>query len=1052
MNRHCKFTLTLLFACTLLPLFHSAGAISPQANKVDFERDIQPILQANCAGCHGSKKQESDLRFDNKQSVMRVIQPGKSEQSRLVQRILGLNNEPRMPMGGAALKPEQIELIKRWIDQGAIWKDEGGAMKDESLKPDTPNLTPAKHWAFVAPIRPAIPTTKNKSWVRNPIDNFILAKLEKENLAPSPEADKTTLIRRLSLDLIGLPPTLKEIDNFLSDTSPNAYEKVVDRLLSSPHYGERWGRWWLDAARYADSNGFEKDRDRSIWPYRDWVIKSFNEDKPFDQFTIEQIGGDLLPNATIDQKIATGFLRNSMLNEEAAVEPEQFRVEGLIDRVDAVGKAFLGLTVNCAQCHTHKFDPIKHDEYYKFYAFLNQDEEPEMEVPTAAETKKRNEILLRIAKLEDDLLAKNPDLPKQMAAWEISTKQDVGEWTMLDDAVLNGTNGIKFETLPDHSFIPRGDNSPTTFYYMTAKTKLKNITGIRLELMTDHSLPRNGPGRSMEGALWLSEFAAEAAPIGQPEKFEFLKIENATADFSAPNRLINLAVDGDPKTSWSPDAGAGRRNQDRRAVFNLQTPIAGNDTGTMLKISLSQKEFGGGAAERFEAPNIGRFRISLTTKPNPKADPLPTNVRQILSIPTTQRSAEQQREVFRFYRTTVSEFADVNKTIANLYKDWPYPATTLTVAQRSVLRETNIFKRGDWKRPGEAVTPDTPAFLHPFPNDAPRNRLGLGQWIAAKENPLTSRVIVNRIWQSYFGQGLVVSPEDFGTRCDLPSHPELLDWMATALRDGNADLGLRIAESANSKWSLKGIHRLIVNSAIYRQSSTKTPQSELRNPQSEDPTNRYLAYAPRLRVEAEAIRDIALSASGLLSPKIGGPSVFPPIPDGAMAVSFRSRTVWETSKGEDRYRRGMYTFWKRNVPYPSLSVFDAPNADVACTRRIRSNSPLQALTTLNDAAFLEAAQALALRMWKEGGADDAAKLQYGFRLCTSRFPDKIEEARLLQLLKKEQERFLGNTAAAVYVSSSDINNLPANIDLHQLASWTLVARVLLNLDETITKQ
>ncbi len=1027
MNRLCKFTLTLLFACSFMPLFHPAGAISSQANKVDFERDIQPILQANCVGCHGSKKQESDLRFDNKQSVMRVIQPGKSEQSRLVQRILGLNGEPRMPMGGSPLKAEEIEVIKRWIDQGAAWQE----------NPETRNPKPETHphWAFVAPIRPALPETKNKSWARNPIDNFILAKLEKENLKPSPEADKTTLIRRLSLDLIGLPPTLKEIDNFLSDTSPNAYEKLVDRLLSSPHYGERWGRWWLDAARYADTNGYEKDRDRSIWPYRDWVIKSFNEDKPFDQFTIEQIGGDLLPNATIDQKIATGFLRNSMLNEEAAVEPEQFRVEGLIDRVDAVGKAFLGLTVNCAQCHTHKFDPIKHDEYYKFYAFLNQDEEPEMEVPTAAETKKRNDILTRIAKLEDDLLSKNPDLPPQMAAWEISTKQAVGEWMMLDDAVLNGTNGMKFEALPDHSFIPRGDNAPTTFYYLTAKTKLKNITGIRLELMTDHSLPRNGPGRSMEGAAWLSEFNIEAASLGQPEKFESLKIENATADFSAPNRSINLALDGNPKTSWSPDAGAGIRNQDRRAVFPLQTPLAGSDNGTMLKISLSQKEFGGGAAERFEAPNIGRFRISLTTKPNPKADPLPTNVRQILSIPTAQRSAEQQQAVFRFYRTTVAEFADANKIIANLYKNWPYPATTLTVAQRSVARETNIFKRGDWKRPGEAVTPGTPAFLHPFPKNAPRNRLGLAQWLAAKENPLTARVIVNRIWQSYFGQGLVVSPEDFGTRCDLPSHPELLDWLAVEFRDGNKQ---------SNAWSIKHIHKLIVMSATYRQSSQQ-------NPQSEDPTNSLLARMPRLRVEAEAIRDIALSASGLLSFKIGGPSVFPPIPDGAMAVSFRSRTVWETSKGEDRYRRGMYTFWKRNVPYPSLSVFDAPNADVSCTRRIRSNSPLQALTTLNDAAFLEAAQALALRMWKEGGADDAAKLQYGFRLCTSRFPDKIEEERLLQLLKKEKVRFTGNTAAAVYVSSSDINNLPANIDLHQLASWTLVARVLLNLDETITK-
>ena len=404
------------------------------------------------------------------------------------------------------------------------------------------------------------------------------------------------------------------------------------------------------------------------------------------------------------------------------------------------------------------------------------------------------------------------------------------------------------------------------------------------------------------------------------------------------------------------------------------------------------------------------------------------------------------REVFRYYRTTVPEFADANKAAADLMKQWPYPATTLTVTPRSVPRETHVFKRGDWKRPGEAVTPGTPSFLHPFPANAPRNRLGLAQWLAAKENPLTARVIVNRVWQQYFGQGLVSSPEDFGTRCETPSHPELLDWLAVEFRDGPERR--RDGETERrSQWSLKHLHKLIVMSAAYRQSSQITPEL-LRA----DATNRFLARAPRLRVEAEAVRDIVLSASGLLSLKIGGPSVFPPIPDGAMAVSFRSRTVWETSKGEDRYRRAMYTFWKRSVPYPSLSVFDAPNADMACTRRIRSNSPLQALTTLNDAAFLEAAQALALRMWNEGGSDDAAKVRYGFRLCTGRLPDKFEQTRLLQLLQKEQGRFAGNTAAAVYVSSPDLNNLPANMDLHQLASWTLVARVLLNLDETITKQ
>jgi len=924
----------------------------------------------------------------------------------------------------------------------------------------------SEHWAYVKPVRPQLPSVKDSKWVRNPIDRFILSRLEKEGLPPSPEADKATLIRRLSLDLTGLPPTLKEIDDFLADTSPRAYENLVERFLAAPQYGERWGRWWLDAARYADTNGFEKDRDRSIWPYRDWVINAFNADKPFDQFMIEQIAGDLLPDATLDQRIATGFLRNSMLNEEGAVDPEQFRVEGLIDRVDAIGKAFLGMTINCAQCHAHKFDPIKHDEYYRFYAFLNQDEEPEIEIPTEAEKKKRAGILAGVAKIEDELLAKNPDLPRRMAEWELKAREDKVDWTVLENADVTGTNGVKFEELLDRSFIPRGDNPPTVVYYVKAKTDLKNITGFRLELLTDHTLPRGGPGRSTLGMALLSEFTAEAAPAAQPDKWERLNISGSTADYAADNS-IKLAIDGNPKTSWSIDAGPGLRNQDRRAVFTPQSPVAGYDGGTLLKFSLEQKEFGGGAAERFESPNIGRFRISLTTAPQPRADPLPPNVRRILSIPAGQRTAEQRREVFRYYRTTVPEFAEANKAATDLMRQWPYAATTLVVTPRPVPRETRVFKRGDWKRPGEAVTPGTPSFLHPFPSDAPRNRLGLARWIADKNNPLTARVIVNRVWQQYFGQGLVGSPEDFGMRCETPSHPELLDWLAVELMSGGAGEGesggsrdketrrqgdkgnpqSAIRNPQSNGWSLKNIHRLIVNSAVYRQSSDIKPES-LRA----DPTNRLLARAPRMRVEAEVVRDIALRASGLLSLKIGGPSVYPPIPDGAMAVSFRSRSVWETSKGEDKYRRGIYTFWKRSVPYPSMSVFDAPNADMSCARRTRSNSPLQALTTLNDAAFTEAAQSLALRVWNEGGAEERAKMIYGFRLCVGRRPDEYELNRLLALLRKQQERFAGDTAAAVYVSSPDLNNLPSGVDLSKLAPWTIVARVLLNLDETITRQ
>ena len=894
------------------------------------------------------------------------------------------------------------------------------------------------HWAFVAPVRPAPPEVRDRRWAKTAVDRFVLAMLEARGLKPSPEADRETLIRRVSLDLTGLPPTLGEIDQFLADTAPDAYERLVERLLASPHYGERWARWWLDAARYADTNGFEKDRDRSIWKYRDWVIDAFNRDLPFNQFTTEQLAGDLLPGATVSQRVATGFLRNSMLNEEGAIEPEAFRIEGLIDRVDAIGKAFLGLTINCTQCHTHKFDPIKHEEYYRFYAFLNQDTEPDLEVPSEAETQKRAEILAGVEKIEDELMARTPDLGARQAEWEGRMRGLAGDWTVLDATEVFGTSGVRFERLPDGSFIPRGDNPTTVAYYLLAKTELKGVTGVRLELLTDPTLPRTGPGRATPGTAWLSEFTIEAGPAGQPDKLQSVGIAGGSADFETPDRPIRLAFDGVEKTSWGIDAGPGLRNQDRRAVFVPRSPIGGHDGGTLLRFTLHQKEFGGSAGERFEAPNIGRFRISVTTNPGPQADPLSPAVRSILAIPVAQRTPEQRRAIFRAFRATVADWDSQNRAAMQLIRQWPYPTTTLVVASHPVGRETRVFKRGDWKRPGEVVTPGTPEFLHPFPEGAPRNRLGLAQWLADKRNPLTPRVIVNRIWQSYFGEGLVSTPEDFGTRCETPSHQELLDWLAVEFRDGSA---------GSPAWSLKNVHRKIVLSATYRQSSRQTPEWR-----EADPNNRLLGRMPRLRVEAEMVRDLTLAASGLLSRKVGGPSVFPPIPDGALAVSFRSRSVWETSQGEDRYRRGLYTFWKRSVPYPSMSVFDAPNADVSCTRRARSNSPLQALTTLNDAAFMEAAQALALRIWREGGADDADRLRYGFRLCTGRRPDQFELARLQTLLDRQRGRFAGETAAAVYVAAPDLNHLPAGIDLHQLAPWTIVARTMLNLDETIARQ
>ena len=1038
MTRKIKLAICLAASLGLFATLLDGAVVhfaSAQGGRVDFRRDIEPIFRANCYQCHGAKKASAQLRLDGKELAMKggisgaVIIPGNSKDSRLMKRVLGEGDETRMPLGGSPLKTNQIELIRKWIDQGAIWPEgeraSGRAGERASSLP--------QHWAFVAPTRPKPPGVKNSSWVRTPIDDFILARLEKQGLTPSPEADNVTLIRRLSLDLTGLPPTIEEVDQFTGDASPDAYGKLVDRLLGSPHYGERWGRWWLDAARYADTNGFEKDRSRSIWPYRDWVIDAFNKDLPFDQFTVEQLAGDLLPRPSLETRVATGFLRNSMLNQEGGVDPEQFRVEGIIDRVDAIGKAFLGLTVSCAQCHNHKFDPISQTEYYRFYAFLNKDDEPAIEVPDEKIAEKRKEILSKIAKIEDDLTAGDADLPKRMAVWEAGAGAYDTAWTPIKDGEIFAAFGVKFDRLEDGSFIAKGDNATTNNYIVRAKTNLKKITGVRVEFLTDPNLPRGGPGRATDGSFYFSEFSVEAGPVdkpGAPNTMEKIAFAGVTADFELPGSPAKNVIDGALKTHWSSDAGPVRRNQSRQFVFETQKSVS-YDNGVALTFQLAQKKDDTIDTEQRQ-PNIGRFRISVTDSPNPKVDPLPASVRAILSIPADRRSREQRREVFGFYRTTDPAFVEANKKIDELMKEWPYGQTTLALSAREIPRETRIFKRGDWKRPGDAVSPGVPAALHPFPNDAPPNRLGLAKWIVDRNNPLTARVIVNRIWQQYFGQGLVTTPEDFGSRCEPPSHPDLLDWLAVEL--------------VESGWSIKHIHRLILNSAVYRQSSKVTPKLL-----EVDPYNRWLARAPRIRVESEIVRDVALAASGLLNKKIGGPSVFPALPAGVMDLAYGG-FKWENATGEDRYRRGMYTFWKRTVPYPSMLVFDSPNGDFSCARRVRSNTPLQALTTLNDTVFVEAAQALAMRIWKNGGADDRSKMNYAFRLCVSREPDQFEMQKLIELLEDQKKYFEGRTSTAVYVAAPDPNRMPEDVDLHKVAPWTMVARVLLNMDETITKE
>lgn len=1019
------------------------GSAIIQSKNVDFERDIEPIFKTSCVGCHGPRRQMAGLRMDDRASVVgKIALPGKSAESPLYRRIAGAGDDARMPLGMDALPAEKIELIKRWIDEGAQWPEKSaGAEKVE------------RHWAFVAPVRPAIPHVSNSAWVKNPIDSFILAKLDKKGLAPSTEAEKRVLLRRLSLDLTGLPPSPQEVDAFLSDKDPRAYEKAVERLLASPHYGERWGRHWLDAARYADSDGYEKDKLRRVWFYRDWVINSLNRDKPYDQFIIEQVAGDLLPNATQDQKVATGFLRNSMINEEGGIDPEQFRMEAMFDRMDAIGKSVLGITIQCAQCHNHKFDPLKQEEYYRLFAFLNNSHESNIAVYTSEEQMKRANVFSSIREIEAMMRERMPDWQSRMNAWEDNVKNDQPEWIIARATVNDiSTGGQRYLPFDDGSFLAQGYAPTKHTVRLEWETDIRNITGFRLELLNDQNLPLGGPGRSIKGTGALTEFNVEVAPKSDPKKIEKIKFRRATADYNQPVRdlepifddkskrkritgPIDFAIDGVDETAWGIDAGPGLRNVPRKAVFTAEQPVS-HEGGSVIHFLIKQNH-GGWNSDDNQNNNLGRIRVSVTTAPDPSADPLPAAVREIFGIPREKRSEAQVRTIFNYWRTTIPVWKAENERIAELWNQHPEGSSQLVLDERAKLRETHLLKRGDFLKPDRVVEPGVPAFLHPLPAGATPDRLTFARWLVDRKSPTAARSIVNRIWQGYFGTGIVATSEDFGRQSEAPSHPELLDWLAVELMDNG--------------WSLKHIHRLIATSATYRQSSRVTPELL-----AKDPYNRLLARGARFRVEAEVVRDIALAAGGLLNPKVGGPSVFPPSPDFLYQppASYGPK-VWDEEKGENRYRRAIYTFRYRSVPYPMLQTFDAPTGDIACVRRARSNTPLQALMTLNETLFVEAARALALKTLSEAGPGDQSRLGYAFRRVLSRLPSQSEQTELLGLLDRQRSRFVNGELNPWNLATSDPDKpfpLPKGTRMEDLAAWTVVSRVLLNLDETITRE
>jgi len=1010
-----------------------AGGVSPLAaaelelppaakQKIDFIKHIQPLFRRSCYSCHGVDEQQSGFRVDVKDRAFKggetgaAIIPGESAQSRLIHLLAGVDEDSgRMPPegDGAPFTPQEVGLVRAWIDQGAKWPAEADLPLAE------------RHWSFQPIVRPEPPPVKKTEWVRNEIDRYILARLESSNVAPSAEADRSMLIRRLYLDLLGLPPSPDEVREFLSDEEPKAYARLVDRVLTSKHYGERWGRHWLDLARYADSDGYEKDRPRPFaYRYRDWVIEAMNADMPFDQFTIAQIAGDMLPEADESLKVASGFHRNTLHNTEGGTDKEEDRAKKTVDRTNTVGAIWLGLTVGCAQCHSHKYDPITHHEYYSLYAFFNNIDEADVAIPTAEQAVAHKKALADFhaahQKLTDQLAAYTREkLPAAQATWETQSAGQPAWRSMMVESVTS-KHGAQFKQQDDGSYLPTGKNEQSDIYTVEANLDQPSLAALRLEALPDKSLPANGPGRAHNGNFTLTTFSAELQAPG--EKPQPLKFTIARADYAQKSWDPALALNDSVTDGWAVGEQFGKPHT---AVFELATPVE-IPIGSQLKITLDCTYSG-------KPHNLGRFRLMATPSAGAPLNGLPEAVAAALKIAAKDRSKAQQKVVSDYYRSVDPQLKKLQAQVAQHQAKAPKltNATAQTVAEKT-MRQAYIHVRGNFLDHGEDVEAATPAWLPELAtSDEKKDRLDLAQWLVSAENPLTARVTVNRIWQRYFGRGLVATSDDFGAQGEEPSHPLLLDYLATQLRDNG--------------WSMKHIHRLIVNSATYRQTAAARPDLiDL------DPENILLARQNRFRVEAEVIRDIALATSGLLSPKLGGPSVRPPQPAEYASLTYAGSAKWKTSQGEDRYRRGLYTFFQRTSPYPMLMTFDSPDSTVCTAQRATSNTPLQALTLWNDRVFFEAAQNLGRRIISQTPEKTlAAKIDYAYLLCFARYPSQIERQAVTDF-HAEQLALLKQSDAVDKILGAE--PIPPGAKKPETAAWVLISRTLMNLDEFVTKE
>ncbi|MCA9126336.1 MAG: PSD1 domain-containing protein [Planctomycetales bacterium] len=1051
-----------------------AGLGIGQDRTIEFARDIRPILNQACVHCHGpdDDARQADLRLDTREGLYQelgersVVIPGDVAASELWLRIHSSEDDVRMPPpeSNKQLNSDQRELLRKWIEQGATWQ---------------------QHWAFVAPTQPEVPLVSDLSHCRNELDLFLQARLSELGLSLSETAQPHKLVRRLYLDLIGLPPSPDEADAWVRKIWPGyewgnqdgstaagrevaldeaAYQSLVSRLLNSPHYGQRWARKWLDLARYADTNGYEKDRERTIWPYRDWVVDALNSDLSFDRFTVEQLAGDMLPNATLEQRIATGFHRNTMLNEEGGIDPLEFRFHAMTDRVATTGTVWLGLTLGCCQCHTHKYDPISHSEYYQLMGLLNNADEPFLELPDEQSRLKWQQNQLQASKLLEDLPSKWPapqlnspaaNASKDPSHIAVETRRSEAMETALRDWIeQESKNAVHWENLQplratsnlptltilsDASILASGDTAKRDDYEVTFEPHDQTIAAIRLEALPDDSLPAGGPGSTYyEGTLgdfYLTEIHARVRDRSVP-------FRSASETF-AQNRYgknpvsAALAIDGDIQTGWSVH---GRQAERHVAVFVLQEPLP---PGSELLIHMS---FG-----RHFASSLGRFRVSACSEETlPQARgysaETATLIRRVAESATFQLSdlTEQQRlALFQEFLLAAPELSSEAEKIRQLLIR-PEFATTLVMSERPADQPRKTFRheRGEYLRPVEEVQPGVPAVLPALPVTAAPNRLAFARWLVSPENPLTARVVVNRHWAAFFGTGLVKTLDDLGVQGEPPSHPELLDWLS-------------IQFMLTDHWSVKALHRRIVSSHAYRQSSIVDARAL-----QMDPDNRLLSYFPRVRLDAEVLRDSLLQASGVLAEISGGPPVRPPQPAGVTEVAYGS-PGWDSSQGADRYRRSIYTFIKRTAPFSMYATFDAPSGEACIAKRSRTNSPLQALTLLNDAMILELAQAVAKQicppsMQSMSKASVRSSAMALFRRVLIRLPTDNEVEQLQRFFELQFERFseapeLARQFAGIRQPEMAQSQW-TNVQAAELAAWTATARAIFALDETQSRE